>query len=529
MLAHFRICRGMRCVLWAGSLLAVLVQAAVPYIEFDGKDGHIYHELDPLSQNIPLLDSQKHLRPPPPRIPTTYDIFIGVSAYRDGVRCGFTLFTAFSRATNPKRVYIGVVDQTMPDDPKCLDEYCKLANAHWKECRYKDQVKIDARHALESMGPNIARYYQQQLVGDQEFCLQVDAHSQLLQDWDTILVKEWARTENEMAVLTNYPLSFRDLSDDGTYTQTDGSHLCDLMERHKVDDIPYMTGIKRIHNSEHPQMSTFFGACLSFSKCHAEKRAPVDKHMKWLFFGEEYLRSYVLWTNGYDLYSPSRHGGVVFHNWTAKAYELLYWKDVPKDREERKWKEEAMSHNRLRAILKLPFHGEVDTTDINVYDQGTVRSTQQFLNFSGVSQVDAKLDEERCMQLHWVPYARPEIIERLLPGWSMYSSSTEKKSTEEEKAAWKDSVEAIQALGAKLEAKDVQRQEEPAWLDSLKEKEDELLKKLDATLREKEDLLLKKLDERNAVMSVSEFTPALVLLVGLALIALVVRGHWSKT
>ncbi|ETV66304.1 hypothetical protein H257_17208 [Aphanomyces astaci] len=54
-------------------------------------------------------------------------------------------------------------------------------------------------------------------IRDEEFCLQLDAHSQLLADWDTKLVKEWVRTDNEMAVLTAYPSGFHMIGENGTY------------------------------------------------------------------------------------------------------------------------------------------------------------------------------------------------------------------------------------------------------------------------------------------------------------------------
>ncbi len=36
----------------------------------------------------------------------------------------------------------------------------------------------------------------------------IDAYSKFLADWDIILVEEWKRTNNEMAVLTTYPMGY---------------------------------------------------------------------------------------------------------------------------------------------------------------------------------------------------------------------------------------------------------------------------------------------------------------------------------
>ncbi|CAK4298718.1 unnamed protein product, partial [Aphanomyces euteiches] len=196
-------------------------------------------------------------------------------------------------------------------------EYCKLAKAsEWKKCKYKKNIRIDKHNSIQSKGPTVARWYQQQLIKDEEFCLAIDAHSQFLPDWDTKIVEEWLRTENEMAVLTSYPLDYKFMGPDLTIPERYSSHLCNYLPRRNIQKVPVIRGMMLIDDSEAPQMSTLWGGCLSFSKCHAERRAGNDKHTNWLFWGEEYLCSMLLWTRGYDLYSPSRHGHVVFHNWS---------------------------------------------------------------------------------------------------------------------------------------------------------------------------------------------------------------------
>ncbi|KAF0748294.1 hypothetical protein AaE_007389, partial [Aphanomyces astaci] len=349
--------------------------------------------LDPVHQNIPLATRDAHLRPPPPRISKGHDIFIGISNYRDIRRCGFTLFTAFSRAKHPERVTIGVVDQTQDDDTTCLEEYCKLAEASvWKECKFKSQVRIDARDSRTSKGPTLARWQQQQLIENEEFCLNIDAHNQFLPNWDAEIVDEWLRTENEMAVLTTYPMGYDFMGPDLTHQSHYSSHLCRYLDRDSAFNVPIIRGMILIDNSEAPQMSTLWGGGLSFSKCHAERRAPYDKHMNWVFWGEEYLRSMQLWTRGYDFYSPSRHGHVVFHNWSNdKGRMKRFWDNVTQVMtKEQHDKEEQLAYNRLRMVLTLPFDGPVDAHEIDKYHGGKVRSIEQFLQFSGISNVDSK-------------------------------------------------------------------------------------------------------------------------------------------
>ena len=148
--------------------------------------------------------------------------------------------------------------------------------------------------------------------------------------------------------------------------------------------------------------------------------------MKWLFWGEEYLRGMQLWTRGYDLYAPSRHGHVIFHNRSNDTGRLKFWENSAG--KSLALREEDKTYNRFRMVLKMPFHGEVDGTDVLKYYGGTVRSVEQYLNFSGVSLIDPSLDECLSHQLHWVPYNRPKLIEDLLPGWKMHSTTTDTTS-----------------------------------------------------------------------------------------------------
>ncbi|CAK4274775.1 unnamed protein product [Aphanomyces euteiches] len=463
------------------------------------KEPSPWTKLDPASQNIPLKEDDKNLRPPAPRMPDgPFDIFLGISSYRDGVRCGFTLFTAFSRAKYPERVFVGLVDQTQDDDAICIEEYCKLAKAsEWKKCKYKKNIRIDKHNSIQSKGPTVARWYQQQLIKDEEFCLAIDAHSQFLPDWDTKIVEEWLRTENEMAVLTSYPLDYKFMGPDLTIPERYSSHLCNYLPRRNIQKVPVIRGMMLIDDSEAPQMSTLWGGCLSFSKCHAERRAGNDKHTNWLFWGEEYLCSMLLWTRGYDLYSPSRHGHVVFHNWSNDQGPLKkrFWDNVTQTMtQEQHDLEEEMMYNRLR---------------------GHVRTVEQFLNFSGISNVDPALDEFRCEQLHWVPYAVPEIIEKFLPGYKMRSSVSSALSADGESPI---------AYAKRLESMEGQLKEvlKNSWqkenMDALREIKQELAKLAGRRSEEKEHFL--KVEHQLNELTQPQ-TPVLVPLLALVWLALI--------
>ncbi|ETV78557.1 hypothetical protein H257_08063 [Aphanomyces astaci] len=385
--------------------------------------------LYPETQNIPLDPTLSHLRPPPPRIPSSFDIFVGLSVFRDGLRCGYTIFTGFKRARNPDRLYFGIVDQVNPDDLKCLDEYCKLAKVEWPddECKYKSHIRVDEHLADDSRGPTLARHYQQKLVGDQEFCLQLDAHSVFTNDWDVGMMQDWTTLNNEMAVLTTYLHNLNDfIGDDGTNKPPNHlPHICQTMRG--GNGLVRSIGADLILQPKHPQMSALWGAGLSFSKCHAEKRVLVDNHNHWVFDGEEFLRASHLWTHGYDLYSPSKVGSVVYHNYTSVPARFEH---VKVD-QALKTKEQEMGINRFKFVVGWPFQGLLDSFDLEKYPWGTARTLQQYLNFSGITFEPGQKDKGSCKQLHWVPFSDPTSVEALVPGYTMTPrrSSQSTKST----------------------------------------------------------------------------------------------------
>jgi hypothetical protein len=375
-------------------------------------------DLDPSVQHIPVNPELQHLRPPPPTVPERYDIFMGSTVFRDGYRCGKTLLSAFLRASHPENLHIGLIEQIYEGDDTCLGEYCKLAEVQWpgKDCPYKDQVEVETHSAAEARGCTTARVLQQKLIKDEEFCLQIDAHSYFINGWDEILVEEWLRTENEMAVLTVYPHHCFNFSTYGVHEPLWAyPHLCKLTH---YGGGKVMLGRGMIYDHKVPQLGAIWGGGLSFSKCHAEKNVPVDPFMPWIWDGEEFLRSALYWTHGYDLYSPSEKANVIYHNYTKNSDQRSWLTTIDEEVKER---ESEMAHNRYRLMIGHPFNGMVDTTDLDKYGYGNARTFKEFVAFSGVSFKDGRTDTEPCSQKHWMPYSNATDVEAIVgDGWKLY-------------------------------------------------------------------------------------------------------------
>jgi Glycosyltransferase (GlcNAc) len=147
----------------------------------------------------------------------------------DGARCAETLLDLFANARDPDHIIVGLVEQNHEDDPYCLELYCKLSSpdsnleiyqrvairkdvtkvivkdSERSQCPRIDQIRNIAVHSDSAKGPSWARSLGRKVLGNEEFCLQIDAHSQFIKDWDIALKEQWTATENEFAIISHPP------------------------------------------------------------------------------------------------------------------------------------------------------------------------------------------------------------------------------------------------------------------------------------------------------------------------------------
>ncbi|RLN95976.1 hypothetical protein BBJ28_00026681, partial [Nothophytophthora sp. Chile5] len=132
------------------------------------------------------------------------------------------------------------------------------------------------------------------------------------------------------------------------------------------------------------------------------------------------LRSAIVWTHGYDIYSPSEDGSVIYHNYTKNPIQRGWesWED-PKVQKQ----VIAMTDNRYRLLVGVDFKGMVDTTELAKYGWGGVRSYEQYKAFSGITLEQGQQDNNSCKQLHWVPYANATEVEATVGGgWKLHAT-----------------------------------------------------------------------------------------------------------
>jgi hypothetical protein len=343
-----------------------------------------------------------------------------------------TLESMFQKASNPKRVLVGVVQQNAPDDADAVEQLCKRLGSPltlkdgfagrtglhqrqrgedaWGQSRFTEEslaacepaarIRMFRMSADEAAGPVFARAQQRRLmsVGDdmEDFCMQLDAHTIFTNGWDDSIIQEWAQTKNEYAVLTTYPTNANEITSaerqgkkvPNSNKHWEMPHICDVGGSRGIirnDQAFAAAGLTR------PLLSKFWAAGLSFSRCHAERDVPADPKLKQVFTGEEFSRGARLWTQGYDFYSIARP--VIGTYYGSEKGGKGDWHRSPA--------ETRTANQRLAGLLQVAGSEKVD---LRGYDLGKRRSLDSYISLTGMDTRSGQYTHTPCGVDRWTPW-----------------------------------------------------------------------------------------------------------------------------
>jgi hypothetical protein len=347
------------------------------------------------------------------------------------------LHNAFVRAENPHRIYIRVLEQTLPDseivdDDDCWKRYCQDYNTDCME--FENNVHTVWQDASTAKGPTDARsklsamiYWDHvhrndpskldfQRVESEDFCMETDSHMDFSTHYDTELILMHHRTKNDFAVLSTY---VADISQNNVDPDT-VPNLCMV----KFTSTIRNWGTKECVGLVTPKLTNaMWGAGLSFHRCHAELNVPVDPYVSGVFDGEEGSRGLRFFTHGYDVYTPDRvlvthdyqghQSNPVVHTWgrqhdKAEPETIQVWRS---DIEEMRPNVTTIGTKRVNMMLGIGTdeyseeeRHEIQQMRASRFGLGTKRTLEQAIEFSGINLRERKMEMNRCGNLEWVPY-----------------------------------------------------------------------------------------------------------------------------
>ena len=158
-----------------------------------------------ITKEMPMTwDAQNYHRFPMPR--NDKSIFVSLGTYRDPF-CPMTIKSLYSNARHPERLFVGMFQQNCfgprcrtgvlkggkvedaGPDMDCYVEFCKSPEGQRSNACTNGHVHLFNVNESESLGPYMARYLGAKFYRGEQYYLQIDSHSEFVENWDEKLIK----------------------------------------------------------------------------------------------------------------------------------------------------------------------------------------------------------------------------------------------------------------------------------------------------------------------------------------------------
>jgi hypothetical protein len=244
-------------------------------------------------------------------------IFVSIPSYRDE-QCNDTVLNLIRNADHPEHLHLVICQQNCIFDQDCIQS---LEHEHAK-------VNIERLHYIQAKGPNYARWRIQQKYDGEEYYLQIDSHTRLIDHWDTILKEQLRRCPSEKSILSQYPLTYEHLKNkndrnDPTKEKWDTQRFRGPLYVKEFGPEGF-TRLQSDYSTEHnhsPLLSCGIASGFVFTKGQFIKDVPLDPYL-YLFFGEQMDHMIRAWCAGYDMYVPTLT--IAFHIYD-RGHRKTFW------------------------------------------------------------------------------------------------------------------------------------------------------------------------------------------------------------
>ncbi len=294
-------------------------------------------------------------------------IFIALASYCEP-ELDLTIQDAIDKADNPASLRFGICHQYDVEGEPDISESC--VDHRLGDLRFRI-VKFDHR---DSQGGCWARHLVQTMYADEDYTLQIDAHSRFVDHWDSALIDMMKRFPSAKPMITGFPpLYFRENGVDRLTRLDDMENLNTTVCKqwasegwihHPSEEIPANNAIK-------PRRTRFLSGAFVFTLGQWNREVMQDPEH--YYTGEEFALTLRSFTSGYDLFNPESI--VVWHRCHPEP-NRKHFSDNPG----------AVSHehhvNALRR-LKALMSGDPDRI-LGRYCLGSDRTLEEFHVFSGL-------------------------------------------------------------------------------------------------------------------------------------------------
>jgi glycosyltransferase involved in cell wall biosynthesis len=296
-------------------------------------------------------------------------IFIAIPSYRDA-ELSITVERVIDAADRPERLRFGICQQDKVSD--WVD---------FGQIQQKAATRVLNFLPEESYGLCWALNKCHSLYEGEDYFLQIDAHSELIQGWDEILIKQHEtcveHSGSNSNILSSYP---GDYVIDKDLKRTLVPHGYTAKTRlHYEGVIPFPTGnALPMQESARPLKARYLNGGFMFGHGSFSQKVPYNPEI--VFWGTEILTTVRAYTSGFNLYHPSLPIG-----WHHYGERYIRGKGRPHtwnlfDDEKRPIKYEDRNKKSFEQVLQV-----LSGTYEGRYGLGSERSLQDFERYSGLN------------------------------------------------------------------------------------------------------------------------------------------------
>jgi len=295
-------------------------------------------------------------------------IFIHLPAYRDPELVP-TIKDALKNAKYPKRIHFGICRQYHPDDKfDDLTEFKGDKRFNIYECLYTEAKGLPWARAVIN----------EQLMGKQDYILQLDSHHRFAQDWDVTLIEMHNHREKQgyKPILAAYLPLYTPFNDPEGRSMEPWQQQFACFYPHGTIFIrpSLLHGWK---DMTEPPFSRFLSGHFCFARTEWAREVKHDPDI--YFSGEEINLTVRSYTHGYDMFHP--HKLVVWHSTMREERSgMLKWDDDAKLGVDW-WNRQNTARAKIRQLFRVEDNGY----DLTGYDLGTARTIEDYETYAGVN------------------------------------------------------------------------------------------------------------------------------------------------
>lgn len=291
-------------------------------------------------------------------------IFVNIVSYKDPLLWD-TVNDCINNCSDPSRLHFAIIDQSQ----ECFDIE---SLSFGKQVTY---LHIDSKF---SRGPCWARHLGYSFYNNEDYILQVDAHTVFDKDWDLNLLEKmnYIQTLSDKCIISGYPQLFEIVENEIKKTKLEDTLISTIPRNDaKLTETEPFVGFQGYYiSSTVPLIGMHIAGGFIFAPGKFVLEVPYDPLL--YFVGEEQSLSVRAWTHGWDIYHVPNNP--VYHLYFNKNRPLHWDIEEDKNRSTRWFTYNDNSKKRLRELL-------YENKDLGIYGLGKIRTLKEFAEFSGIN------------------------------------------------------------------------------------------------------------------------------------------------